>query len=344
MRRLFARAAAALALVGLSFATRRASASPALVVESARLVFTCTDDRGAARCRFEATYRIRNQGSAVVLATDAFETRAPDAPDATRDAPMAAAPIAPGERRDVTLTGELRASVNRYDPPMPGYAVSAITARHVLLGTHERWSLVLAYDDVVAPARAWAPGAWVDVSVRSPSAWRVTAPPLEGAPWTTATSSDGVTLSSARVDARTATKLALRFEVPGTRFSRGGPLVGAGPRLDRSELRARIGYEIAGPRTWLIHSLAAETSFAGRFTIVPAMEVASPNTNVVVPSVGVGVGVPLQLRSGAEPQVGVRAQLSITFPILTLFFPFDLYPESSGADRFQAALVGQASF
>jgi hypothetical protein len=110
-----------------------------------------------------------------------------------------------------------------------------------------------------------------------------------------------------------------------------------------AELRTRLGYEIAGP-TAVIYSGAVETSFHGRTTLVPVVELATPDIIIIIPSLGLGAGVPVQLRSGEATLVGARVQLTVSFPVVSLVIPFDWFPGGAGSEQAQVALLAQASF
>lgn len=75
-------------------------------------------------------------------------------------------------------------------------------------------------------------------------------------------------------------------------------------------------------------SLAYETLDDRRrthYTIVPAIEVASPSFILIIPSLAAGVGVPVQLHSSGPPSVGARAQLAMSFPLVSILVPLDVY-------------------
>jgi hypothetical protein len=116
----------------------------------------------------------------------------------------------------------------------------------------------------------------------------------------------------------------------------GGPVIGAGGRLNAGEFRGRLGYEAAIP-WWVIWSAAVETDFTGTTTLVPLGEVASPGV-YFIPSLGLGAGVPIQFRSGAGTHVGARMQLTLSFPVVSIVFPV-----GDAGNTWQVGLFGQAS-
>ncbi|MGA2124392.1 MAG: hypothetical protein ABSG58_08200 [Acidimicrobiales bacterium] len=128
---------------------------------------------------------------------------------------------------------------------------------------------------------------------------------------------------------------------PATTVLNGGPLLGLGARLDAPRFRMRFGYEAAVP-WWMLWSASVETDFRAMTTLVPGAEIASPNVWAFIPSVALGAGVPVQLRS-AQAAVGGRIQLTASWPVVSLVMPIDFFPVAA-ADRWQVALFGQASF
>ncbi len=125
----------------------------------------------------------------------------------------------------------------------------------------------------------------------------------------------------------------------GVRFARGGPMVaagldvGAGPRP-----RLRIGWEFATLRHWWIQSLALESDLRA-LTLVPTTEVASPVLLTVIPSLGLGLGVPLRIFP--EVRAGVRTQLSLGWPRLSLLGTFDVYPARPGRTDLRGGVMLQ---
>ncbi len=341
-----------------------------LVVEHEELSFRCD----ATDCAFTAVYHVRNPGDVreevlgafYGIATDAFQAVA-DGADARReltpeqlaavDANVAAIDpalahdasvgrsgfalaVEAGERATITFSGRMRPVSRITGAAAHGFAQSPIEVRHVWLGTRERREAKSSYAYAVSPIRSWGGAPMIDVEVHVPDArfW------ADGQDDWTATDERGETVARRRIASRDVTTL--RFELvtaPGTSVLHGGPLVGVGSRFDTRGIRARFGYEVAAP-SWLIVSAAVDTDFASVTTLAPLAEVASPNLLVFIPSVGVGAGVPVQLRSGSSPRVGFRGQLTLSFPVVSLVFPLDVYPGAPRGDVWQAGLYGQASF
>ncbi|HVH99149.1 MAG TPA: hypothetical protein VM869_10575 [Enhygromyxa sp.] len=110
--------------------------------------------------------------------------------------------------------------------------------------------------------------------------------------------------------------------------------VGFGPQI-RARLRA--GYEVAAP-PFMLYSLAVEGDAVEELMLIPAVEVASFSMTGVIPSGGLGVGVPVMLLP--EPLVGFRLQWGAVWPFVGLLGSFDVYPRP-GAPAMRGALMLQ---
>jgi hypothetical protein len=219
------------------------------------------------------------------------------------------------------------------------FGIAPLETRHLWLGTVALNDSNDEFAYALSPIRGWAGSPTIEVSVRCTSAslWR----PGQ-TDWTLSTEGGGLVARRiiAAADAGT-----LKFGVvtTGTTVLHGGPMVGAGGRVGSGgTFRARFGYEGAVP-WWLIWSASLETDFKGTTTIVPLGEVATPDIIFIIPSIGLGAGVPVQLRSGAGTHVGARMQLTLSFPVLSMVLPVDVFPGAS-SDVWQVGLFGQASF
>jgi hypothetical protein len=341
-----------------------------LVVEHEEVTFRC--DGGT--CDFRAVYHVLNPtggreevlGAFYGIASDRFEAKA-DGSDARRtitDAQRTAiddsvAALDPSLLRDVErvtregfvlgVDAHARATLvfsGRMAPVSfatragvtSAYTIAPLETRHPWLGTRARTDSVDEFEYALSPIRGWAGSPDIDVVVRCGSArlWR------DGqAGWTVGEDEEGF---AARQTVAAADAGTLRFDVvrAGTTVLHGGPLIGVGAHLGAGELRARLGYEAALP-WWVIYSASIETDFRNTTTIAPVVEVASPDLLVLVPSIGLGAGVPVQLRSGEATRVGARMQLTLSFPVLSLVLPVDVFPGAT-TDVWQVSLFGQASF
>lgn len=110
-------------------------------------------------------------------------------------------------------------------------------------------------------------------------------------------------------------------------FAPGGPLFGYGVGFGLGEgvrdvAKIRAGWELFAPN-YLAHALALELDGRGRVTLAPSVELMSPMV-LIFPSLGVGVGVPIEL--GPASVVGLRGQLSVSLPYLGLLATVDTFP------------------
>lgn len=133
-----------------------------------------------------------------------------------------------------------------------------------------------------------------------------------------------------------------------------GLFIGAGGALLDVDhpLRGRVGAELAGPHAFggaLFHSLAFETDFRRTFTLIPAIELTHDvpwwmSIAYVIPSVGIGTGVPLQI--GPELRPGLRALANLSWPFIGFVATFDWYPAfATGQDSLlQLGLMGELRF
>jgi hypothetical protein len=356
-----------------------ASKPTPLVVDHERLSFRCEEVERSARCSFEAAYRVRNPTGAREEVTGAFYgvsvadvrvtvdgaealgdlpvelrrdlDRAVDRlDDITRPLPGGRAnrssagfviAVDPGASRDLVATGTM-SPVSAYWGGSEEFTISGLLARHPVLSTKERSDTEYEFAYLLSPIRTWSGTPTIDVTIRYPSSWTLA---TESGPamvsWTHGSES-GTAVDSARLDASTAAHLAMHFGVPGTRLLNGGPFLGIGPRFSERGPRLRLGYEIGGP-SWLAYALAGETNFEKDVTVIPSVEAMTPDIAVLIPSLAFGIGMPVQAKSGSPTLVGVRAQLALSFPFLSLVFPFDWYP-ASPSGGLHTAMLAQVSF
>jgi hypothetical protein len=346
-------------------------APTSLMVEREELSFRC-ESRTA--CAFQAVYHVVNPGDApeevlgafygisargVTIQADGADARRTLTPEqlAACDAAVAgiepqvlsygeslrrsgfALAVGPHARAALVFEGEMAPVYEDYGLDRREFVIDAILARHPWLSTTPRSDSGLEYAYALAPIRSWAGSPTIEVSVRLGAGLRWAT--KEGA-WTVRREG-GADVARTTIASRDASVLRFGLLVPGTTVLNGGPFVGAGGRVGPAELRTRLGYEVAYPR-WVLYSAAVEASFHGRTTLVPMVEVVTPDLLVLIPSLGLGAGVPVQLRDGAPTLVGARAQVTLSFPVLSLVIPIDWYPGGAGGEQAQVALLGQASF
>ena len=339
-----------------------------LLVEHEDLSFRCDGDD----CAFQAVYHVLNPTDAREEVLGAFYGIRSDALTAPADGADARRTLSPEQLRaiddavavfdpdlahdDVTRQGfflgvdaHARATLvfaghmlsvvfDTRSDILGEFGFPPLETRHLWLGTQARRDTTDEYAYALSPIRSWAGSPSIDVTVRCPSArfWAADQPG-----WIAG--DDGGTFVARRtIAASDASTLRFRVVHPGTTVLNGGPMVGLGGRLDAGEFRGRLGYEGALP-WWVIWSASVETNFKGTTTIVPLGEVATPDIIFLIPSLGLGAGVPVQIRSGAGTHVGARMQLTVSFPVLSMVLPVDVFPGAS-SDVWQVGLFGQASF
>jgi hypothetical protein len=339
-----------------------------LVVEHEELTFTCGGDD----CRFVAVYHVLNPTDAREEVLGAFYgieadqlTATADGADARRtptddqlrvidDATAAIDTdvfaggdvtrqgfwlgVEPHARATLVFSGRMRpVSFGTRSDLLGEFGFPPLSTRHPWLGTEGRRDVSDEYAYALSPIRSWAGSPSIDIRVRVPGAryW----PSQEGG-WVLG-EQDGDLVARRTVAAADASTLRFSVVRPGTTVLHGGPTIGVGTHFDGGRALGRLGYEAALP-WWVIWSVSAETDFHTT-TVVPLGEVASPDIVLVFPSFGLGAGVPVQFRQGAGTYAGARAQLTISFPVVSLVLPLDVFP-GAPSGVWQGGLFGQASF
>lgn len=112
---------------------------------------------------------------------------------------------------------------------------------------------------------------------------------------------------------------------------------------DSGGFRMRLGYEVAYP-SYVLYSLNVDTDFQDEVVVAPVVELASDSVMFIIPSVGLGLGVPV--RVWPEVDVGLRGQLTLQWPLLGVVTSLDVYPgmDTEAPGMFQATLLGQIAF
>ena len=259
-----------------------------------------------------------------------------------------------GATTTLTATGEMRPGRNF----KPSYAIPAVEARHLLLNTF-RPDTSYNLDYLLGPIKTWAAVGDVAIRVTWPERWsfsgefyaltRTNGPgrligALDEAPraWNQAEEpGDRRSASIVIPGDQLSDVLTMRFGVPGTTLSLGGPLVGIGGTTgDQGGFRMRFGYEVAAPE-WLLYSVSADTDFGDLLKAAPTIEVASSQV-LILPSFGIGVGAPVLILP--EVQVGARVQGTMQFGPVGFVTSLDAFPGLSGdreVGRWQLTLLGQ---
>ena len=345
----------------------------ALVVDREELRIDCREEGDEPVCAFRAEYHVRNPSEEPVSVVAAFygvsvvgtgvlvdgrpaqslllesEQRALD--EAASSAAGSAGrgylgpaldrlgfrlELAPLERRELVATGSF---VPR---PLfrPSYAIPAPDLRHPVLATRgDPSSHSIEY--LLAPIRTWGEVRSLRVAVRHPSAWTVSLRAGEGAAWSES-GEGGMTVHTYDGGVELGPTLHVGITRPGRPIRNGGPLVGLGAELVSPTLRARVGYEIAGP-DYLLYAVAVEGDFVDHLVVAPTLEIATPFI-LVIPSLGAAIGVPVLVDPGGA-EVGVRLQATVSLPYVSVVVPVDMYPGrgTTHPEWIQVGIFGQVS-
>lgn len=243
----------------------------------------------------------------------------------------------PGTRHEIVISGRAYAYVEHHDRFLE---LDAVAARHLLVGTQKRPidNYVFEYD--LVPRGDWRSVARMDLSIAYPSRWPR---PSAGKGVDLTAHRDGATrVLTGSMSAERARDLRVAVDAGFSSFRNGGPLIALGGTLgSKGAVRGRIGYEVAAPG-WLLYSLTADTDFRRRFIVTPLIEAASP-TVFIIPSFGIGAGVPVQIAP--ERRVGVRVQGDIHLLPLGVVMSVDIYPPLGSLKTMaEMSILGQVGF
>ncbi|WP_245768869.1 hypothetical protein [Stigmatella aurantiaca] len=331
------------------------------------LSFDCSGAEREEACRFEARYRLRNSTSEAEVIDAAFlGIRVREVSVAFDGEPL---PLAQGQRDSPESTSEealgqlARTSVERFGftltlPPerggelvvrgvvrlerrflSSGYEWPAVQARHVLLSSKTQRATYWDIDYLLGPIRTWAGSPELHVTVRIPSAWEVGSSPdasartLPEATGWQVRRQGAHAVAERRIEGASAPEwfnIALTQRKPW--WTPGGVQLGVGARLGgSSRFMARLGYQLAAPESFL-HSLSVETDFREQLVLTPLTQYATPQI-LILPSLGLGVGVPVQVRPEARP--GLRLLVDLHFGPAGAALSWDHYPRlREGSDVF----------
>lgn len=119
----------------------------------------------------------------------------------------------------------------------------------------------------------------------------------------------------------------------------GGPLLGVGVGFGHGRPRPvlRAGWEL-GSHPRLHHSLVVESDLR-RAHVVAATDVSTHGFLFIVPSLSVGVGLPIRIAPRAR--VGLRTQAAIIWPVVGVVGTFDVFPDRRGPGDLQGAVMLQ---
>ncbi|MFY2563651.1 hypothetical protein ACN469_39015 [Corallococcus terminator] len=346
-------------------------------VLSEKLDFDCAEAEREAACRFEARYQLRNGTSEAEVIDAAFlglrthevsvrfdeeplpvtEEQADRIDPTSKSRETASARSSPenalAQRFGFTLTlppgrdGELvvRGVVRLERRFLPsGYVWPAVQARHVLLspgpGRATRWDI----DYLLGPIRTWAGNPELHVTVRVPSSWEVGSSPDASARTPPVATDWRLRHEGAHVVAErrlTAASAPEWLNVTLTKrepwWTPGGVQLGLGARLgDDSRFMARLGYQLAAPESFL-HSLSVETDFREQLVLTPLTQYATPQV-AIIPSLGLGLGVPVQVLPEVRP--GLRLLADLHFGPVGVALSWDHHPAlREGTDSFSRLIL-----
>lgn len=110
----------------------------------------------------------------------------------------------------------------------------------------------------------------------------------------------------------------------------GGPFAAVGAALHPElAFRWRAGWEMFAP-DFIAHALAIEGDHRGEVLLVPSSEVVTSSV-LLLPSFGIGVGLPIVIQPAVE--AGIRGQISLAFPWISVVGTLDLLPSRAAFAR-----------
>ena len=234
--------------------------------------------------------------------------------------------IESGQEVRIEATGRVRPGRR----VVPSYAVDPVHMRHHILGTRAAVpEFDLAY--LVAPIRTWGSVGAIHVSIRYPATWLVGVAVDDKTDMPAVKDRIERSTRTVEMDLNSAADLLrLHITLPARVFRNGGVLLGIGGTVDQPRgLRARLGYEVAAPG-WLFHGITMDTDFSEELVVTPTLEAATSGLFFVIPSLAVGLGVPI--RVAPEATAGVRMQLTLQWPFVGFVTSVDLYPALASDD------------
>ncbi|UJR86332.1 hypothetical protein [Sandaracinus amylolyticus] len=170
-----------------------------------------------------------------------------------------------------------------------------------------------------------------EVRVRVPEGWH------PGADLRSSDEAHLLTYRSPRENAPRRIGLELTRGSRGDFFRHGGPFLAFGGTIDAG-FRGRVGYEI-GLDEFVLVSVALDTDFEEQVIITPQVELASWGM-VLIPSVSLGLGVPVRVTSTEDhpSTVGLRIESSATFYAVAFVASLDVWPSEGD---FALSLLGR---
>jgi len=343
------------------------------------LSFQCEDAAdGSPRCRFVADYTLENASDATVSTYAAFYSERVSSLQATLDGKPVLSELTQEQqaaldqavlavtheqsrvwrlvrhqseplRQGLSIVVEARRTarlvVEGWMEPETsfkprGYLMSPIHTRHPFFGLPTYEGEHHTFEYWIAPIRTWGPAPRIELTVAWPSHWVFSTSPLMAHK----NERGGVTTLVEELDASAVDTLSFVVNHPAPLVANGGPVVALGGNLDDSGgFRMRLGYEVAGPE-WLVLSGSADFDLHGEWVLAPAAELATEDVMVIVPSLAVGLGVPVRVAPTVD--VGIRGLATITWPLVGTVLSADWYPgmKSDNPDAFQLTLMARFGF
>jgi hypothetical protein len=244
--------------------------------------------------------------------------------------------LPPGREGDLVVRGVMQLE-RRFLPS--GYVWPAVQARHVLLSSESRRATHWDIDYLLGPIRTWAGNPELHVTVRVPSAWDVGSSRDSFASTLPLATDWRLRQEGAHTVAERRLEAASAPEWLNVTLTKRKPvwILGLGARLGAgSRFMARLGYQLAAPESFL-HSLSAETDFREQLVLTPLTQVATPQI-AIIPSLGLGLGVPVQVRPEARP--GLRLLADLHFGPVGAALSWDHYPAlREGRDSFSRLIL-----
>ena len=252
--------------------------------------------------------------------------------------------LGPHQRAPLVFRGDLRVIRREILMLQDSYAFPPVLVRHPFL-YHSTNGSELGYAYPIAPLRTWGGKPRIDVTVRHRKDRELEVQSGKGisAPGTSTESGDVTTWSG--VFDNTTDKLDIRISEPRRDPVLGGPMAAIGGRLDQKEFRLRAGFELTRPAEWAVYSVTVDSNLKNYLTPAVMIEGATPSVFFIIPSLSLGVGMPVRFEKGEPTRVGIRTQLGLQTALLGLVFPVDIYPARGPAgDHVDLSLLGRISF
>jgi hypothetical protein len=251
------------------------------------------------------------------------------APEGIELSTVDAIELGPGEARALRTRGVVYPSEDFWERA----SVRALSARHPVLawdGGERRLSFAMQPD--TWSFRVERPP--VALRVEHPASWSLEASGVTRREWAPEGAAPGARAEELASEAAASVRGALI--PPVSLVDLGGPVLGlgvvrAGARGEGDDppwrFDAALGLEIGTPQ-WVIASVLVDSDFDRRLAAALAVEAATPYVrlgSVPLPSLAAGLGLPVRFLD--ETAVGLRLQLTVSFPSIGFTAYVDYFPE-----------------